>query len=343
MTAATTDPGKSLPIETSWLDLVSVIVIGRNEGARLERCLKSLSFVPRSNLVYVDSASTDGSVAFASSLNVHVVKLDTSQPFTAARARNAGVAFLSKRGELRRFIQFLDGDCELADGWIGAAATVLNENDHVAVVCGRRREKYPDRSIYNRLADFEWDTPVGEAAACGGDSLMRSSAFEELGGFQSMLMAGEELEFCARLSKRGWKILRVDQEMSRHDANMLSLKQWWFRGVRAGYVLIPLATLRSNPIRTKFAWELFRSVFWAFLVPLAIVTLAIFVSLAALFGLLLYFIQIFRIHRKSRFRGPLSWLYSSCILFDNFPRFQGILRFLAQMAIGRARSSVEYK
>ena len=55
---------------------------------RLRQCLLS---VGSATIVYVDSGSTDGSIACAQSLGVESCpELDLSIPFTAARARNAG-------------------------------------------------------------------------------------------------------------------------------------------------------------------------------------------------------------------------------------------------------------
>ena len=68
------------------LPLVSVVVIGRNEGERLKRCLASLA-TDSTCIVYVDSGSSDGSVDHARKSGVDVVELDLSIPFTAARAR----------------------------------------------------------------------------------------------------------------------------------------------------------------------------------------------------------------------------------------------------------------
>ena len=68
---------------------VGAVAIGRNEGERLRRCLTSL-LQQIARVVYVDSGSRDDSVAVAQSLGVKVVVLDTSAPFSAARARNAG-------------------------------------------------------------------------------------------------------------------------------------------------------------------------------------------------------------------------------------------------------------
>ena len=170
----TTDPdlpGKPAPH-------IDAVVIGRNEGTRLIACLTSLRGQVR-RLIYVDSGSTDGSVEAARDLGAEVVSLDMSQKFTAARARNAGLAHLDGDST---YVQLVDGDCEVVPGWIDAAVTKLESDPKLAVVCGRRRERHPEASVYNRLCDHEWDTPVGPAKACGGDAMMRLSALREVGG-----------------------------------------------------------------------------------------------------------------------------------------------------------------
>src|SRR5690349_8029988 len=155
---------------------VGLVAIGRNEGERLKRCLRSARPQVK-ELVYVDSGSSDDSVAFARSLGVHVVELDTSIPFTAARARNEGARRLREVMPDVQFVQFVDGDCELDAAWIARALAEFSERPRAAVVCGRRRERFPEASVYNRLCDIEWATPVGQAAACGGDFLARLDAF----------------------------------------------------------------------------------------------------------------------------------------------------------------------
>jgi glycosyltransferase involved in cell wall biosynthesis len=151
---------------------VAAVVIGRNEGARLIACLEALKG-DVAQVIYVDSGSSDGSVEAAQERGAQVIALDMSKPFTAARARNEGIRAVDQGVD---YIQFLDGDCALRDGWIATATTYLDAHPKVAVVCGRRRERHPEASVYNQLIDAEWDTPVGEAKACGGDALMRSDA-----------------------------------------------------------------------------------------------------------------------------------------------------------------------
>ena len=189
--------------------------------------------------------STDGSVLEARSLGVDVVELDARTPFTAARARNDGFERLCQVAPKLPYVQFVDGDCEVVAGWLDKAVAFLDLHRDVAVVCGRRRERYPARSIYNRLCDLEWDTPVGEAKACGGDALMRAEAFEKVDHFRADLIAGEEPELCLRLRQAGWRIWRLDYEMTLHDAAITRFSQWWSRTLRGGYAFANGAYLHS--------------------------------------------------------------------------------------------------
>src|SRR4028118_1781381 len=115
------------------LKQVGLVAIGRNEGKRLHQCL--LSVVGKvAHVVYVDSGSTDGSIELARSLGVDVVELDLSTPFTAARGRNAGFAHLLQKEAQIEYVQFVDGDCEVVEGWLDTALAQLEAQSNVAVV-----------------------------------------------------------------------------------------------------------------------------------------------------------------------------------------------------------------
>jgi GT2 family glycosyltransferase len=213
------------------LKQIGLVAIGRNEGQRLRQCLVSATNkVVR--VVYVDSGSTDGSLELARSLGADTVELDLSTPFTAARARNEGFARLLELSPDIEFVQFVDGDCEVVDGWLDRAKSELTAKPNIAAVCGRRRERYPTATIYNQLCDIEWDTAIGDTKACGGDSMIRATAFQQVEGFNPTLIAGEEPEMCLRLRQKDWKILRLDAEMTMHDAQMTNFSQWWKRAQR---------------------------------------------------------------------------------------------------------------
>ena len=334
---------------------LGVVAIGRNEGERLRRCLVSLTEsglgVP---VVYVDSGSTDGSVALAASLGVAVVELDMSRPFSAARARNAGFDRLKEICDGLRYVMFVDGDCEVAEGWLTRARAELESVPRVAVVCGRRRELFPDRSIYNRLVDLEWDTPVGEASACGGDSVMRASAFEAVGGFDPTAAAGEEPELCQRLRQAGWSIQRIDAEMTRHDLGMTRFRQWWRRQYRTGYNGLDI--LSRFPGRDQlFAADLKRSRRWGLLWPLFVLLAGVvgwwlggpWVGFA---GLLLaastMLLQVARLAWKIRKQvdGTRTALaYGALTMLAKWANLSGQWGYLTDRRRGRMARLIEYK
>lgn len=318
---------------------VGAVVIGRNEGERLLRCLASLDQL-MGRLVYVDSASSDDSVAQASKLGADVVRLDMRRPFTAARARAEGLARLEKLAPGLEYVMFVDGDCELENGWIETAAKFLDENSSFGVACGRRRERFPEASRYNALADREWDTPVGEAAACGGDAMMRRLAVREAGGFDPTMIAGEEPELCRRLRGVGWRVMRLDAPMTVHDAAMTRFGQWWRRAVRSGfgYAQAWRRTRATSREPALYRRELARAVFWAGALPLAAI------ALAALFDawlLLLWpFIVIVQYLRAFRRDGPDA---AALAVIGKYAELAGAMRYFVRALRGSAGGTISYK
>ena len=314
---------------------IAAVAIGRNEGDRLVRCLKSLAGqVDR--LIYVDSGSTDGSIAAARDIGAEVVTLDTATRFTAARARNAGFDRL-RTGTLPDFVQFIDGDCEIQEGWLSKAAAFLRDHDDVAVVCGRRRERFPMASRYNRMIDEEWDTPVGEARACGGDALMRSEAFDAVGGCNPDLIAGEEPELCVRLRNAGWRVWRLDAEMTAHDAALTRFGQWWTRARRAGHAYAEGAALHGAPPERHNVAETRRAVLWGLAIPAAAL-LGASRTPWALALLLAWPVQIARLSLRGQ--NPESALF---LTLGKLPEALGVLDFHIRRLVQRPSHVIEYK
>jgi len=334
-------------LQGGLVNSIGVVVIGRNEGNRLKQCLLSvLGKVKR--VVYVDSGSTDGSVELARNLaDVNVVELDLSIPFTAARARNQGFEYLLQIEPSVEVVQFVDGDCTVVDGWLETAVKVLNAQPEVVAVCGRRREKFPEQSVYNRLCDIEWDTPVGETKACGGDSIMRVSALKQVGGFNPTLIAGEEPELCVRLRQTGGKILRIDAEMTLHDAQIMHFKQWWKRSIRNGHAYAEGAWLHGKPPEKHWLKESRRIWFWGFVLPFLAIISAWFVGIISLVLLLLAYGTLFyRVYKYAKTRAiPSSdaLFYSLFCVVDKFPQLIGQIQFHISRLLRRKRTIVEYK
>lgn len=324
--------------------MVGVVAIGRNEGERLRRCLESARRDAEA-LVYVDSGSTDDSVALARSLGAAIVELDPDVPFTAARARNAGFEVLTKAWPEVEFVQFVDGDCEFEAGWIETARRALQEGPW-AVVCGRRRERHPEASVYNLLCDMEWDTEIGETAACGGDSMTLARVFRDVGGFCDDLIAGEEPELCERIAAAGGRICRLDAPMTIHDAQMFAFSQWWLRGVRAGYSEAEAAARHTATGQPKSKADVRSAWFWGAILPGVMIALAIPTSGLSLILLLAWPVQIFRIARRmprSNFTRRENWIYAVACLLGKPPHLQGVMRFMRGRWTGRRSRLIEYK
>ena len=213
---------------------VDVVIIGRNEGERLVKSLASVMPQAR-RVVYVDSGSTDQSVAHAEEAGAEVVNLDMSVPFTAARARNEGYEALAAHGDPADCVQFLDGDCTLVEGWLDGASAHMRSESDLGLVTGTQRELKRNTTVFNQMSDHEWNRPAGEIETCGGNMMVRATAFDAVGGFDPKVIAAEDDEFCTRLRKDGWRLVRIERQMSLHDGGVLQFSQWWKRAERTGH------------------------------------------------------------------------------------------------------------
>jgi glycosyltransferase involved in cell wall biosynthesis len=332
-------------------DRLGLVVIGRNEGERLARCFQSIRDIsPR---VYVDSGSTDGSVEFAKLNGVVVVCLEVPPAFTAARARNTGLARLIAESPEVEFVQFVDGDCEVCPGWIDAALDTLRKRPELAAVYGRRHERRPADSIYNALCDDEWNTPVGASPGFGGDVMLRVAAILEVGGYRSGMIAGEDSELSMRLRKCGWLIERIDVSMTLHDAAILHFSQWWKRSKRAGHGFGEMAFLHPdarNPnwprtVRSILVWGAGFPIFVGGCLVLGLIQSPGWILLAAVAPALWVVKSIILTLRARRrgLRGRTALASGFLLMLGKLPEFSGVAAFHFNQARGRKSHLIEYK
>ncbi|BAZ09688.1 family 2 glycosyl transferase [Calothrix sp. NIES-4071] len=328
------------------MNSIGIVVIGRNEGNRLKTCLFSL-INKNATIVYVDSGSTDGSIELARSLGIAVVELDLSIPFTAARARNAGFEYLLQQEPHIEFVQFVDGDCLIIEGWLTRALAEMLQNRDAVVVFGRLRELYPEASIYNRLCNVEWHVPVGEAKYCGGIAMMRVSAFQKVSGFNPCLIAGEEPELCMRLRQAGGKILRIDAEMARHDANMTSFWQWWKRSIRNGHAYAEGAWLQGRSPDRYWLKQSNMIWMWGLILPLLVVVTLLPTKglsiLLLLTGYIYIFFKVYNITRRKGFERKDCILFALFCIIDKYPMLYGQIKFHISRLLKRQSTIMEYK
>ncbi|MEJ1472111.1 MAG: glycosyltransferase family 2 protein [Candidatus Sedimenticola sp. (ex Thyasira tokunagai)] len=324
---------------------VGIVIIGRNEGTRLYRSVQA-SVAKLDCVVYVDSGSTDDSLAVAHSLGAKTIALKEG-PFTAARGRQRGVEYLSKHHSELKYIQFLDGDCVLVNDWLISAYDYLQSHDDVGAVCGRRKEEYIGRSIYNRLVDMDWLLPSGEVDSIGGgDALVRCDALLRAGGWRVELIAGEDLEFSQRVLAAGFKIVRLCEDMVLHDIAMSNFRQYWRRHYRAGHAYAELALLCNGGPGRRWSRRVISVIGYGIVLPpVAVISGTIYwpVSISII---LIYLSLIFRLTRHRHKAGDklkYSFAYGAVVTVCKTAVALGACKFYLSKLVGHKTVLIEYK
>lgn len=340
----TTNGAPETPIA---LTTVSVIVIGRNEGERLRRCLASVQGADWHHLahdiIYVDSGSTDDSLQIAQKAGAACLALNDESP-CAAKARNLG--WRHAQGE---FILFLDGDTRLAPGFVRAALDAL-KNETLCAAWGHRRESDPGQSVYTKVLDLDWVYPVGPALYFGGDVLIRRCALEQVNGFDPSLKAGEEPELCARLRSHHWCIEHLDVPMTDHDLAVRSFRAYALRCYRSGIAYAEVAhrmkRMGDGLWQREAARDLRHGVLYA-LYPFVLAIAFLTHGAAGLALLALAALVVLRSAWQCRWKAPGQPLL--CLQYAIHSHVQKLPALAGQLAWRRAQASrseialVEYK
>lgn len=326
---------------------VSVVVIGRNEGARLVRCLQSVQQAHWGDtpfeLIYVDSRSTDDSLASARALGFQTLELNDANP-CAAKARNLG--WQAARGE---FILFLDGDTELHADFVQHALHALRD-PKLCAAWGHRRESAPQQSVYTAVLDLDWIYPIGRSIYFGGDVLVRRAALAEVNGFDPTLKAGEEPEMCARLRARKWEIEHLDVAMTRHDLAVRTLRAYWLRCYRSGIAYAEVAhrmqRLGDGLWQKESARDFWHGVLYAgfpLMLVLAFVTVPALGAglLAAAVGVIVR--TAWRSRSKAAGNAGLSLQYAIHSHLQKLPALAGQLAWKKAHASAQSLALVDYK
>lgn len=327
---------------------LGIVVIGRNEGEHLRQCLKSVQGGASCPVIYVDSGSMDDSVAVARSFGAVVLALDSSRPFSAARARNEGFARLIELHPTIQFVQFVDGDCTLAIGWLDAARNALLEDPGRAAVIGHLQERNPEATPYNRLCALEWHSPPGDLTnfgGLGGISMMRADVLRRLGGFNPDVIAGEDSELGVRMGLAGYKVTKIDRLMATHDANITTFRQWWLRSVRAGHAIGQRSQLNGKTALRDCVRERTSTWLWGIGLPLTVLAMLIpsnGLSALLLGGYLMLFYRVFRYRRGQGDSHRDAFLYARFLLLAKFANGIGLIKFYLN-SVARRYEIIEYK
>lgn len=326
---------------------MAAVVIGRNEGTRLEPSLRSVQAAGL-ELIYVDSGSSDGSPALARSIGIPVVELDPARPFSAARARNEGLHEALRQWPQIHYVLFLDGDCLLDPLFPAAAAATFEEHGECAIVTGHLSERSPNETIYHRLCAIEWKSPAGPIenfAALGGIMAVRISAIREVGGFNEQVIAGEDSELGVRMALANHSVIKIDRHMAVHDVQMHRFSEWWKRSVRAGHAFAQRYALNGHTRLKDCRRELVSAILWGGAVPGAMILLlwptrGLSLLLLAGYGLLAW--RVYRYYVRCGVSASDAALAARFMIYSKFANFLGVLRYCMNRLRGRFRI-IEYK
>ncbi len=318
---------------------IDVVIIGVNTEKTLGKCIESVKESPykegKIHIWYVDGGSMDGSVAVAEGhggvtvIRIHPAHIVQTGP-TPGLGRNAGW-----RAGSAPLVQFLDSDTLMDAGWLEKAVSTMSPD--VGAVRGNREEINPYVSVYNWIGSLEWNARQGECEAFGGDVLIRRAILEETEGYDEVLVGGEDPELSQRVRLKGWKIIQLDEPMTRHDLAMTRVSQYWKRCFRTGYGFAAVTARFGTATKGFWFHELIRILIrgGGFLGFALLALVGIFFSPWAILFLLpglllLFFPRIFRLSYFMKDKGltldqaKTYALHCSLIVI---PEFLGLARF----------------
>jgi CelD/BcsL family acetyltransferase involved in cellulose biosynthesis len=223
---------------------LGVVVITRNESAQIAGCLEAVLAAtrgfPDTQIVVVDSDSTDDTVAIAGRYPVEVYRYRGPR-MSAAAGRRVGLDQIAAR-----YVFFIDGDCRVAPGWLESAVEILERDPTAGVVCGGRQNAY----LSDEGLDFK---DVG--CALGGTALYRRDVLVRAGGFNPFITGAEEQELLARILALGYRKLATPELMAVHYTGVKESVDGLWRRQRSGMLQGPGEVLRASLSTGTFAYH----------------------------------------------------------------------------------------
>lgn len=197
---------------------LSFVIIGKNAERTIGRLIESvIARVPSrlsSEIIYVDSASTDGTIETVSEYPVTILQLSADHPLCASAGR-----FIGSRYASGKYTFFLDSDMEVMDGWLDRALMVLEEQPQIGVITGIVVDTDPAVRVDEiRAIDYSCYSDVGltDIEYAGGAAVFRQSVLNQVGTWNPHIISDEEAELCLRIRQVGYRVVRLEYPVTRH-------------------------------------------------------------------------------------------------------------------------------
>ncbi|MBU1087006.1 MAG: glycosyltransferase [Candidatus Omnitrophica bacterium] len=214
--------------------LLSVIIPCKNEEKNIVRCLVSLfaelKNIQGSEVLLVDSRSTDKSVEEAKRFPINIIQLKENWDISPAAARYVGCVNTSGKYRL-----FIDGDMELIPGFLDKAINFLQTRKQAAAVAGLGAEFYSEGGNLENM--YQRKPTVAQVDFIAGAGLFKSEALDKAGYFNPFLKAEEEHELAQRLKKADYSLFTLPIPMINHYTSQgmnnfqRRLKAGMFKGI----------------------------------------------------------------------------------------------------------------
>jgi glycosyltransferase involved in cell wall biosynthesis len=228
-------------------NLLAVVIITRNEARRinlvLTAILKAVRDLPGTDIMLVDSASTDGTVDIARQFPISIIQLRPDWPLTPGAGRYLGTLATSSE-----YILFLDGDSQIYSDWLPPALEFLRERPDAAGVGGTRDEFYVDEQgqLTGEVLHRYHVPQATRVNTLGGDGLYRRAALDKAGTFHPYLALYEEAELALRLRRAGYTLWRLPLPMVQDLPPTRGTIQEALRRFRVGFYPRAGRTLRAT-------------------------------------------------------------------------------------------------
>ena len=211
---------------------LSFVIIGKNAAWSIDRLLASITTLRPSqlltDLVYVDSASTDNTIDIVERYDATILRLEAGQPLCASAGRWVGC-----RHSTGKYVLFVDSDMELQLGFIDKALIALENDATIAAVTGSlidinvnaKPHEVPPTTDYpaadgSRLTDVKY---------AGNAAIFRRSVLEQVGSWNPYIISDEEPELCLRIRHAGYRVVRLNTCACRHYTIPKGTMTWLVR------------------------------------------------------------------------------------------------------------------
>lgn len=284
--------------------MISIILIGKNEGRNLSKSLESvynlISIYPKYDfeVIYIDSKSTDDSLERAISFkNIKIFEIiGEANP---AVARNIGVK--EAKGDI---LFFIDADMEIQPEFLGYALNRKGELkydyltghlddyfytvDHQFIKCEPR--------TYNK----NLPKVNQELNQNGGLCITKKKIWNSVGGMRNKYRRSQDLDLTIRLKKNGIKIIRMPFLAAKHHTiDYRNEKRMW-KSLWNGNNFYPGMIFRDHVYNIDVIKRVLRSDYTAILIFVFLLSLFFIKALMPFMGGFYLITLTFRIFFQSR-------------------------------------------